>query len=313
MTAAKPAPILIIKLGALGDLVQALGPIAAIRRHHPGAEAVLLTTRPYADLMGACPWIDAVWIDSRPSLGAIGAWLALRARLRAAGFGRVYDLQTSDRSSLYYRLFWPGPFPQWSGIAAGCSHPHANPQRDRMHSLERQAEQLRMAGIADVPPPDLSWVEADVGRFGLGAGDYVLMVPGGAAHRPDKRWPAGAYADLARRLAAQGRRPVLIGLAAEAGLLAEIAGAHPDILSLAGQTSLAEIAVLARHAAGAVGNDTGPMHVAAVAGAPAVVLFSAASDPDLCGPRGRAVALLRRPRIEEIGVEAVETALAGLS
>jgi ADP-heptose:LPS heptosyltransferase len=306
--------ILIIKLGALGDLVQATGPIAAIRAHHAGARIVLLTTAPYADLMRACPWIDEVWVDARPSALDVAAWLDLRQRLRAGNFARVYDLQTSDRSSFYYRLFFPGPMPEWSGIAAGCSHPHDNPERDLMHTLDRQKEQLRIAGIASVPAPDLSWVSADVSRFGLEAGRYVLLVPGGAAHRPEKRWPADHYKELSARLAATGVKPVLIGAEGERALLTEIAAAVPSFMgegavNLAGQTSLAEIAVLARKAGAAVGNDTGPMHVAAVAGAKCVVLYSDASDPRLCAQKGPDVTILQWPRLEVVSTDEVAEAL----
>ncbi|MFN3075587.1 MAG: glycosyltransferase family 9 protein [Alphaproteobacteria bacterium] len=153
-----PAPrVLVIKLGALGDFVQAMGPFAAIRAHHPDAHITLLTTSPYATFAQDSPWFDRVWIDSRPKLWQIGALLELRHWLREGRFDRVYDLQTSDRSSWYYRLFFPGLPPQWSGIARGCSHPHDNPHRDFLHTVERQAEQLAMAGIASVALPDLSW------------------------------------------------------------------------------------------------------------------------------------------------------------
>ena len=152
--------ILVIKLGALGDMVQALGPFAAIRRHHgapPEAHITLLTTEPYAEFAAASDYFDDVWTDDRPGVLHIGGWLVLRRRLRGGGFTRVYDLQTSDRSSFYYRLFRPGRLSEWSGIAKGCSHPHANPDRDSLHTLERQAEQLGAAGITEVPPPDVSW------------------------------------------------------------------------------------------------------------------------------------------------------------
>jgi ADP-heptose:LPS heptosyltransferase len=91
--------ILVIKLGALGDFVQALGPAAAIRAHHPDAAITLLTTAPFAELAGQAPYFDEVWVDERPRLATPRALLALRRRLRTAGFARVYDLQTSDRSS----------------------------------------------------------------------------------------------------------------------------------------------------------------------------------------------------------------------
>ncbi len=307
MTSAPLSPILVIKLGALGDFVQAFGPFAAIRAHHPDAKIALLTTPPYASLARASPWFDEVWGDGRPAWWRFDRWLALRRRFAATRFARVYDLQTSSRSSLYFRLMGR-PRPEWSGIARGCSHPHANPERDFMHTLERQAEQLRMAGIPSVPPPDLAWLDAGTGHL-VPAGPFVLLAPGGAAHRPEKRWPATRYAELARRVAATGYRPVLVGGANEAGLTATIATACPEAIDLAGRTSLFELAGLARRAAGAVGNDTGPMHLVAVLGCPSLVLYSHASDPALCGQRGADVAILRRPRLAELPVAEVEAAL----
>ncbi len=300
--------ILVIKLGALGDFVQALGPFAAIRRHHAGAHVTLMTTAPFAEFAKSSGWFDAVWIDDRPRTLRVKAWLELRRRLLGGRFGRVYDLQTSDRSSFYFRTMGFGRRPQWSGIARGCSHPHANPRRDFMHTIERQAEQLNMAGIDEVPLPDLSWVEADTARFGLES-PYALLVPGGAAHRPEKRWPAERFAELAARLAARGVGPVLLGTAGEAEVLATIAAACPEAVNLMGETTLADIAVLARHAATAIGNDNGPMHLVTLAGCPSVVLYSHDSDPALCAQRGPAVTILRRERLAELSVAEVLRAL----
>lgn len=296
--------ILVIKLGALGDFVQALGPFAAIRNHHPRARIVLLTTAPFAAFARACPYFDDVWVDDRPKLLDVGGWLSLRQRLRDAGFTRVYDLQTSDRSSSYFRLFWPGPYPEWVGIARGCSHPHTNPRRDFIHNVDSRAEQLRVAGIAHCPPPDLSWVDGDISHLGLGA-RYAILAPGGAPHRPAKRWPAERYAALAAALAARASQPVLVGAAAEEALHAEIRARCPEAVSLAGKTSLFELACVARDAVVAVGNDSGPMHLAAAAGCPSLVLFSHDSDPALCGQRGACVSYLRRPSLTDLTVDDV--------
>jgi ADP-heptose:LPS heptosyltransferase len=301
--------VLVIKLGALGDFVQATGPFAAVRRHHAEARITLLTTPPFAELASASGWFDDVWTEGRPGGRDLRGWLDLRRRLRGGGFGRVYDLQTSPRSSFYSRLFWPGPAPEWSGIAVGCSHPHANPRRDFMHTLERQAEQLALAGVADVPPSDFSWVKADVNRFAL-AERFALVIPGGAIHRPAKRWPAERFAQAVGWLAERGIQPVLLGGAEETELIQSIAHGVPGARSLAGGTSLFDIAALARGAVVALGNDTGPMHVCALAGCPSVVLFSDESDPALCAQRGPCVTILRHPRLAELGLEEVVSTLA---
>jgi len=305
--AGKPVRILIIKLGALGDFVQALAPMQAIRRHHPAARITLLTTAPFSSLAAACPWIDEIRLDERMPWWHVGRWMEFRGWMRQAGFARVYDLQTSDRSGWYFRLL-RSPHPDWSGIVSGCSHPHANPERDLMHTVDRQAEQLAMAGIAAVPPPDLAWLDAALPAAGL-TEPFVLIVPGGAAHRPAKRWPAPLYGELANRLLAAGYRPVLSGAATDQAAIAEISAVCPGALDLAGQTSLLQLGGLARRAAAAVGNDTGPMHLAAAVGCRSVVLFSDASDPALCAARGADVAVLRKAPLAGLSVAEVEAAL----
>ncbi len=299
--------LLVIKLGALGDFVQALGPLQAIRRHHPDARITLLTTPPYRPLAEASGYVDAVWIDDRMPVFALGRLWAFRRKLIDADFSRVYDLQTSDRSGWYFRLM-RGARPEWSGIAPGCSHPHANPGRDHMHTIERQAEQLARAGIASVPAPDLTWFDAPVDGLGV-SGRFVLFAPGGAAHRPEKRWPADRYAALANRLAEQGLRPVIVGGPEDADAVAAILRDCPDGYSLIGRTSLLQVGGLARRAVAAVGNDTGPMHIAAAVGCRSVVLFSDASNPSLCAQRGADVTILRRPSLDGLAVDEVEAVL----
>jgi ADP-heptose:LPS heptosyltransferase len=305
----RPARILVIKLGALGDIVLALGPFAAIRRDHSDAQITLLTTRPYVDFLKPSGYFDDIWVDDRPSLFQTSRWWNLRRRLRGGHFDKVYDLQTSDRTGWYFRLMGPGARPQWSGIARGCSHPHANPERDFMHSIVRQNEQMAMAGIDDVPDTDLTWVTARIDRFGL-ADRFCLLVPGGAPHRPAKRWPADSYGALSVRLAADGIQPVILGTAEETKLATLIGNCCDRVIDLTGQTSLAEIAALARAASGAVGNDTGPMHMIAAAGCPSVVLFSGASDPSLTAPRGPETHILQRDTLVDMPLDEVAAALS---
>ncbi len=292
--------VLAIRHGALGDVIQTLGPLQAIRRHHPDAHLVGLTGSAFADLLRASGWFQEVWVDDRPPLWRLGSWLGTVRRLRAAGFDRVYDLQTSSRTAWYFRLMG-SPAPEWSGIAPGASHPHGNPGRVEMHTADRQAEQLRLAGIASVPPPDVSWLDADVSRLGL-PDRFALLVPGGSAHRPAKRWPIARYAALAEALSGLGLTSVIAGTREESGLAREIASTIAGAVDLTGRTSILELAGVARRAQLAIGNDTGPMHVTAAVGCPSLVLFSAESDPARCAPRGRLVETLRRPDLADLSV-----------
>ncbi len=314
--------ILVIKLAALGDVVLAFSAMARIRRAHPDAEITLLTTPAYAGLAEASGLFDQVQTDGRPR--AFRDLVAMLARLRRSRFDLVYDLQTSSRSSRYFYALWPR-LPRWSGIAPGAALRHTNPQRTRMHTLERQADQLKAAGIwpdaptapGTAPPPDLGFMlQSDAphlspAHFGLTA-PYALLVPGASPHRPEKRWPAAHYAELAGALAAEGLGVAVIGAGAEASLAAEITRACPGVVNLVGRTDFAQVAALAARAALVVGNDTGPTHLAAAAGAPTVVLFSGASDPALCAPRGALVRVLRRPRLEDLDVGTVRQAIKSL-
>lgn len=326
-----PAPadlerVLVIKHGALGDFIQALAPAKVIREHHVGARVTLLTTEPFQKFAEACPFFDVVEIDSRSKEPT--ALAALIAKIRSAKFQMVYDLQTSNRTGNYYTLLRPKA-PLWSGVASGCSHPHLNPEREAMHTLDRQADQLWWAGLGpkagyapgEAPPPDLSWIRMalrDPPRlkaefFGIRP-PYVLMVPGASPHRPEKRWPEERYAQLAKQIADRGVTPVVLGAAAEREVGAAVAKAEPRAKVLVGRTDLFQIATLAEGCAAAVGNDTGPMHIAAASGARCVVLFaSSASDPEKVAPRGPGgVITLLAHDLNDLPVSDVERSLGNV-
>jgi len=296
--------ILVIKLSALGDVVQAFGSFAAIRAHHPAARLTLLTTAPFRELAERSPWFNRVLVDERPGWWNLPALMRLRRKLQ--GYDFVYDLQTSGRTSHYFRL---AGAPPWSGIARGASHPHVNPARNRMHTLDRLHEQLAMAGIHDFPRPDLSWFTAGGPML---QEPYALLAPGSSPHRLEKRWPATLFGDLAGLIAERGMLPVVVGGKPERDLAATVRAACPSALDLTGQTSLLDLGGVAARAFLAVGNDTGPMHVAAAVGCPSIVLFSAASDPALAAPRGAVagtVVMLREANLADLALERVAACL----
>jgi ADP-heptose:LPS heptosyltransferase len=167
-----------------------------------------------------------------------------------------------------------------------------------MHTLERQADQLKSAGIwpdaptepLSAPPPDLSWIGRTArGRRRRPDRPYVMLIPGGSAHRLDKRWPVESYGRLARRMHDRGFDILVIGGPQESALGREIQKHVPQARDLTGRTDFATVALFGADAALVVGNDTGPLHLAAAAGAPTVVLFSGASDPALSAPRGHVI------------------------
>jgi ADP-heptose:LPS heptosyltransferase len=303
----EPRRVLVVKLGALGNVVLSLGPFASIRRHHAGAHITLLTTAPFAGWLAHSPWFDDVWIEQRLEWWDLPGWLRLRRRLIDGGFDRVYDLQTSGHSSRYFHLLPRRRRPEWSGIARGCSLPDGDPNRDRLHDADRQFGQLRQAGVLEREPVDLSWSGGDISAFGLPE-RFALIAPGSAPHRLIKRWPIEGYRAIASMLAVHGVTPVVVGTAPEQPLARAIDGA----IDLTGRTDLDQLTSLARAATVAIGNDTGPMHLIANAGCPCVVLFSRDSDPALCAPRGPCVTTLRRHDLKELDAATVMDAVAAI-
>ncbi len=299
--------ILVIKLGALGDFLFALGPMQAIRRHHPEAELVLLTRPAYRDLASSSGLFDEIWDDTAPRFNPL-AWLALARRLRGGGFSRVYDLQTSDRSAAYFRMFRGTSMPEWSGKVRGASHRHVYPEPHRLHTVDRQRAQLAVAGVAPVGLSDLGFLDADVSAL-VPADPFAALIPGASPERPAKRWPVEHYASVARRLAERGLIPVVIGGSGERGFATDISAAEPSSIDLTGRTVLGDLAAIARRCTLAIGNDTGPTHLMALAGAPTLALFSADSDPERTGPRGPATRHLQRDPLADLGVDAVVEAV----
>jgi len=292
--------ILVLRLGALGDFVLSFPAFAALRAHHSADHVVLLTTAPFVELAKASPWFDAIEVDSRPAWYNLPGLLRLRRQL--GGYDFIYDLQTSRRSSRY---FWVAGRPDWSGIAAGCSHPDPDPRRDFRHTVDRQRGQLAASGVAPAPV-DLSWL---AGRGPVLAGRYALLIPGTSmTHGGAKHWPLARFVALAGLLAARGLRPVVIGTAAEAGDAAAILAGCPAALDMTGKTSILDLAGLSNRASLAIGGDTGPLHLAAMMGCRTIALFSRYSDPIQARPVGNTT-LLRENRLDDLTVERVAAVL----
>ncbi|MBF0513524.1 MAG: glycosyltransferase family 9 protein [Desulfovibrionaceae bacterium] len=108
----------------------------------------------------------------------------------------------------------------------------------------------------------------------------VLLFPG--TGHPRKAWPLVKYLELAVRLAARGFRPICVlgPVETQQGLRAPADCARPQ--------SLAELTALLLRAAAVVGGDTGPLHLAAMLGAPTLSLFGP-TDPAVWAPLGARV------------------------
>lgn len=321
--------VLVIKLSALGDFVLALGAMRTVRETHPGARITLLTTPPYRAFAEKCPYVDEVEDDGRPE--GVGPTRDLLKRIRKEKYDIIYDFHTSGRTANYFKaLNLPGRKPPlWSGHAEKCAFPHKNPARGSMHTIDRLGEQLTDAGIGpeggyahgQAPMPDLSWVGPALGNpprlspayFSM-TGPYALMIPGASAHRGAKIWPSNHFASVARRIADAGVLPVILGGKAEGQIANAIQKVEPRVLNLVTRTDLFQIATLAQKALFAIGNDTGPMHMATLAGAPGVALFATSeSSIAQASPRGpKPVIIVHGSTLAEVGPHDVWQAIMSL-
>ncbi len=181
------ASVLIIKLGALGDLVQADGAIRDIRGHHPDDRISLMTTPSYRRYGERCPWVDDLILDPRASRFHLPRMFALGRKLRSLHFDRVYDLQQVGRTRFYYR--WLFRKVDWLGDAKGCSHYLRRP--DGSCAADHFARHLPMAGVSvqHTLQNDVSWMADDVDDI-MTAADlkpgFVVLFPGASASASGK-------------------------------------------------------------------------------------------------------------------------------
>lgn len=308
--------VLVIQLGDIAEFVKALAAAKRIREFHVGARITLLTVEEMKPLAEKAPYFDTIETDGKPKEPQ--AITKLIARIRAAKYDMIYDLEGSGRTSNYFHGLRPWP-PHWSGPIAGASHAYLDSDRGQLNPLDRFAAQLAAAGIHDGAPlmPDLSWVRAalrDPPRlspdyFGI-RGRYVLLLPRGSEALPNRRWSEDKYIEIARIVARNGVTPVVLGGPDERAIGAAIAKAEPRAKNLVTRPDLFQSVGLAERASIAVGDDVDLMHIAAAAGATCVVFLSSLNAPDRSAPRGKGgVVALTAAVIAELPVEQVERQL----
>ena len=285
--------IMVIRLGARGDLVLCSPAFQAIRAAYPRAIITLLTQPQWMDFCRTMPWFDHVISDARPEFWRVGAWADLLRRVKDGDPQCIFDLQGKLRQDVLYALLggpWAGR--DWSGAAWRCRYPRVWPPQPGWHYTDFVAAQLRAAGIMMPAAADYDWLDAPVDGLALPE-KFVLLIPGCAPTRPEKRWPAAHYAEIATIMQGHGYQAVMIGTRAEAEVLAAIKALHPDVIDLGGRTTLLQIGGVARRAQAVIGNDTGPTHIAAAVGAPTVALFSGSVNPVWSRPMGARTAHLQ--------------------
>jgi ADP-heptose:LPS heptosyltransferase len=264
--------ILIIKFGALGDIILATPLLRGILGHHRGDAVTLLTSPAFAPLFQDWPGLS---VEARPRRGLVAFWRTL-CWIRAQGFSRLIDLQSNDRSGLLSAL---SGIPERIGNHPRFPYHRHPPDRytGQCHAYERLNQVLQAGGMPPAAgPPDLPAPAPVQGQIrdwlamhGLSPGAYVLLHAGSSHRHAGKRWPY--YGELAESLAARGLTPVWIGGREDRELNRALA--QRQGLDATGLFSILELAELGRHAAFAVTNDSAPMHILACSGIPVYGLF----------------------------------------
>lgn len=293
-----PKNILIIRLGALGDILLSMQAFQDIRARYPHSRISFLTTPPFAALARTMPWFDDVLVYPRMPFYRLDELFALGMQFTKGGYDLVIDLQNKPRTAVYYHLFFQWRGIHWSGRALGATH-KAPPFTNSTHHQQKVLNQVRALGVPDSGTLNMDWMQAPLTQFNLPA-NYVVLIPGCAPHRPEKRWPTEAFVGTARHFVQQGLMPVLIGTKADAEAINAIAHNVPEALSLLGKTGFAELASLFRGAKGVIGNDTGPMHLAALVGAPTLSVMSAATNAAQSAPVGPRAGFIQRDDLKEL-------------
>ncbi|MCH9853016.1 MAG: glycosyltransferase family 9 protein [Alphaproteobacteria bacterium] len=282
--------ILIIKLSAFGDMVQAIPAFQSVRRHYPDAQIDLFTAPLFADFanqlkIGKLKIFDNVIKHQRFAYHRLGQIKKIRQMIKGQ-YDQVIDLQCVTRTANYFYFCCPNP-PLWAGVAKYATISY---KRRFLENLKPYQRHQLLLNALDIPyqfGTDNAWVKELPQKILSPLKNnkkYVLLVAGSSPKHPEKCWKIENYAKIANILLAHNITPVLIGAGAEQGIAKKIIQLCPKICNLVGKTSLQDIAVLAKNAYYGVGNDTGAMHLIAQMGTKCLVLFAGKNNPDLCKP-----------------------------
>ena len=281
--AAPHAPILIIPYMWIGDFVRCHTVVRLLNARFPNRPVDLLATTLCAPLTDYMPGVRrAVVVDLPRKRLAFNQHRALAARLKKEGYGTALTMPKTWKSAL--APFLAG-IPERVGLFGEGRAVILNDVRFGRGRLPRMVDECASlalpAGVpmpAEWPKPELKVPAAQIVAWrnarGLAAsGPAVALAPGAVG--PAKRWPAAAYATLARRLLAEGLAVWVVGGPAEKPLAQTIV-ADTAARDLTG-TDLREAILALAAASAAVSNDSGLVHVAAALGTPTIGIFGPTS------------------------------------
>lgn len=293
--------ILVVKLRYLGDVLISTPILASLREAFPGTFLSMLVNPGTQSMVQENPHLDEVLVveRSRSPLRQIRFALALRRRR----FDLVIDLTDADRSAILSRVTGAPIRVGFNreGRWRGRLFTHVVPVQQQSIPMVRQhlmaLETLGMQVVESAPvlrvrPEDETAAGATLARIGIERDEpFVAVHPG--ARWWFKSWPAERFAGLIDYIQEKlGVKVVLLGGDQEREIAdAILRGSGTRVRSLVGQIELLGLSALVRRAVLFVGNDNGPMHVAAAMGTPVVGLFGP-SDPRIWGPAGEGHAVV---------------------
>jgi len=275
--------VLIVKLGALGDIVHAIPVAAALRRTFPSVHIDWLVSAKHREILDLVPAIDRrLVIDDRGP----GVFAAIR-ELRRGRYDVALDLQGLVKSAIFARssgaarvigfasryLREPLARPFYTEVydpgGGGMYHP------DESHVVWTNLGMLAPLGIhAAAPEFPIDRVDSAAARdvAARTGGRYAVINPGAAW--PTKRWEPARLAAIAAALRDEHSLPsVVVWGPGEESLAREVVAASAGAAILSPPTSVADLAEISRGAALFVSGDTGPAHIAAAVGTPIVGIY----------------------------------------
>jgi len=285
--------LLIVGPAWVGDMVMAQSLFIRLRQRYPDAAIDVLAPGWSLPIIERMPEIRAgIELPFAHGEFNFAGRRTLGRALRERGYQQAIVLPNSWKSAVV--PFFAG-IPRRTGYARELRYGLLNDLRRLDKTLLKTtpqrfvalAEDGRVTRAPDVPQPrlraDAARAAALRERLGLGDGPAVALMPG-AEYGPAKQWPAAHFASLAAGLARRGVRSWIIGSGKEQALGVAIARASKGgAINLCGRTSLVDVVDLAADARAVVCNDSGPMHIAAAAGARVVAIYGS-STPDHTPP-----------------------------
>lgn len=286
--------ICVIKPSALGDVVQSLPLLPVLRQRFPESHISWVINRELSDLLtGHSCLNELIPFDRR---GGVPDWWRLLRQLRNSQFDLVLDLQGLLRTGVMsFATRAPvriGLQTAREGSHLACHHllPDTGIQVPAHRRAWRVAEELGLGDLQSqteiaIPDVDRTWAESL--RASL-PGPLLVIQPG--TRWQTKQWPIRHFAEVTRRaIRKMNCSVVVIGSRNESAGAQELVemvqyvAPHSELRSLAGQTTLKQLAALLQRADLVLSNDSGPLHLAAGLGTPVVGIFTCTS-PVRSGP-----------------------------